>query len=96
MRSWLRDDELYEKTLADWKTAPLTEARQAMLRFAVKLTQDPGAMSPGDVDELRSHGFDDTDILHINQVTAYFNFINRMADGLGVELEPEYLADSEE
>lgn len=92
MRSWLRDDELYEKILADWETAPLTEARQAMLRFAVKLTQDPGAMSSGDVDELRSHGYDDTDILHINQVTAYFNFINRMADGLGVELEPEYLS----
>ena len=93
MRSWLRNDELYEQILADWKAAPISEAQQAMLLYAVKLTADPKAMVRADVEDLRAHGYDDTDILHINEVTAYFNFINRIADGLGVELEDEYLTD---
>jgi len=94
LRSFLRDDEICEKILDDWKTAPISEAQQAMLRFAVKLSEDPRGMCKDDVEELRAHGYDDTDILHINQVTSYFNFINRMADGLGVVLEPEYLDDT--
>ena len=94
MRSFLRDDELYGKILEDWRSAPITEAQQALLRFSVKLSQDPQGMSQDDVEDLRGHGYDDTDILHINQVTSYFNFINRMADGLGVVLEPEYLDDA--
>jgi uncharacterized peroxidase-related enzyme len=66
----------------------LSPADRAMLDYAVKLTREPQAMSPSDVGTLRSAGFDDTAILDIVQVTAYFAFVNRLADGLGVELEP--------
>lgn len=59
-----------------------------MLRFAVKLTVDPGAMEPGDVDALRLVGFSDRDVLDIVEVAAYYAYANRVADGLGIELEP--------
>ena len=59
-----------------------------MLDYAVKLTRDPGGMSRADAEALRAAGFDDHAILDICQVAAYYNFVNRLADGLGVELEP--------
>lgn len=58
-----------------------------MLDYAVKLTHTPWQMVPGDVDLLRRVGFSDAAILDINQVTGYYAFVNRLADGLGVELE---------
>lgn len=58
-----------------------------MLGYAVKLTLEPWSMNQEDVKRLRQAGFSDADILDINQVTGYFAFVNRLADGLGVELE---------
>ncbi len=58
-----------------------------MLEYAVKLTLEPWSMNQEDVERLRETGFSDADILDINQVTGYFAFVNRLADGLGVELE---------
>ena len=65
----------------------LTAADQAMLDYADKLTTAPRTMTPGDIDRLRWAGFDDRGIHDICAVTAYFAFVNRIADGLGVELE---------
>lgn len=58
-----------------------------MLSYAVKLTQAPRSVSGRDVERLRDAGFDDTAILDICQVVSYYNYVNRLADGLGVELE---------
>lgn len=58
-----------------------------MLDYAVKLTLQPWDMVRGDVQALRQAGFNDTAILDINQVTGYYAYVNRLADGLGVELE---------
>ena len=58
-----------------------------MLDYAVKLTSEPWATNSGDVERLRRAGFDDTAILDICQVTGYFAFVNRLANGLGIELE---------
>ena len=58
-----------------------------MLDYAVKLTRDPGGMTRADAETLRDAGFDDAAILDICQVTAYYAYVNRLADGLGVELE---------
>lgn len=58
-----------------------------MLNYVVKLTLTPWDMVPSDVEELREEGFSDRAILDINQVTGYFAYVNRLADGLGVELE---------
>ena len=63
------------------------EADRAMLRYALKLTRTPGEISAGDVETLRAHGFDDRAIHDICAISAYFAFVNRIADGLGVELE---------
>jgi alkylhydroperoxidase family enzyme len=58
-----------------------------MLEYAVKLTVEPWSMVEGDVVSVRRSGFSDRDILDINQVTAYYAYVNRTADGLGVGLE---------
>ena len=58
-----------------------------MLEYAEKLTLEPWSMNAADLEPLREAGFDDRAILDINQVTAYFAYVNRIADGLGVELE---------
>lgn len=58
-----------------------------MLAYAVKLTREPWAMVKEDVVALREAGFSDRAILDINQVTGYYAYVNRLADGLGVPLE---------
>ncbi len=62
-------------------------ADRAMLTYALDLTHDPGGMGPRHVETLREVGFDDTAILDICQVVSYYNYVNRLADGLGVEME---------
>lgn len=61
-----------------------------MLDFAVALTRAPGAMTRAHVEGLRAHGFDDRAISQIVQITALFNYYNRVADGLGIDDEPEW------
>ncbi len=80
---------MVEAIKSDYRTAELDEATRAVLDFAVKLTRTPGEMKPSDVDTLRQHGLSELAIHDVVQVTAYFNYINRIADGLGVDLEPE-------
>ncbi len=59
----------------------------ALCKYAEKLTHTPSNMSPADLDELRALGFDDRAIHDATQVIGYFNYINRVADALGVEPE---------
>ena len=87
LRRLLRDDELADRIEADWQNAGLSDARSAMLRYAVKLTREPGAMTAADVAVLRAAGFSDRDILDIVEVTAYYAYANRIADGLGIAVE---------
>ncbi len=63
---------------------------KALCVYAVKLTLEPWAMSSADVEELRRAGLDDRGIVDANQVASYFNYVNRIADGLGVELESSW------
>lgn len=58
-----------------------------MLRYAVKLTVAPGSIKQSDIADLRAVGFSDLDILHIAEVTGYYAYANRIADGLGIPLE---------
>jgi len=81
----LKDDELLAAVESDWATAGLSTHRQAMLAFALKLTVTPGQMTKTDAEMLTAVGFTDRDILDIVEVTAYFAYVNRLADGLGVE-----------
>ena len=72
-----------------WEKAPLTAAENALCSYAEKLTRTPGAMVEQDVLQLREVGWSDEAIHDACQVVAYFNYVNRLADGLGVDLEPE-------
>ena len=71
----------------DYRTADLAAADRAMLDYVRKLTETPGDMNEDDVAALRSSGFDDRAIHDICSIAGYFAFVNRIADGLGVELE---------
>ena len=79
----------------DWRSAVLTHADRQMLEYTEKLTLRPWDMCAHDVITLRQAGFSDPAILDINQVTGYYAFVNRLADGLGVELE-DYAKDIRE
>jgi len=76
----------------DFRTAQLSEADRTMLEFAEALTLEPGAMSHQHIQRLRDVGFGDTAIHDIVQVTALFAYYNRLADGLGIDDEPEWQA----
>lgn len=66
-----------------------------MLRYAEKLTRTPAEVTEDDIRSLRTAGFSDADVLHIAEVTAYYAYVNRIADGLGVDLEPWIWGSSE-
>ena len=74
---------------ADCKTADLLPREMAILDYAIKLTQRPAEMVANDVEQLRNHGLDDRAIHDLCSCVAYFAFVNRIADGLGVELESD-------
>jgi uncharacterized peroxidase-related enzyme len=84
-----KDEQLVLQLKKDYKQTSLDRKTKAMLAYAVKLTRRPASVKDEHVNELREHGFSDRAILDICQITAYFNFVNRMAEGLGVELEEE-------
>ena len=73
----------------DWRQAELPEQDRAICAYVEKLTLRPGQVGEEDVQALREAGLGDEQILNVASCCAYFNFINRMADGLGVDLEPE-------
>jgi uncharacterized peroxidase-related enzyme len=87
LRRLLKDDDLLARIDTDWRAAGLSTQRLAMLTYAIKLTLHPADMVQADVQALRDAGFNDIDILHIAEVTGYFAYVNRIADGLGVPLE---------
>ncbi len=87
LRRLTKNDKLVEDLTADYRRAEISSADRAMLDYAVKLTQEPASMTLSEVERLRQAEFSDAAILDICQVTAYFAFVNRLADGLGVELE---------
>ena len=69
---------------ADYKTAPINEQDRVMLDYVVQLTKDATRISRNDHEKLRAVGFDDKGILQITLIASWFNYINRVADALGV------------
>ncbi len=76
-----------EQLKKNYTKADISSAQRAMLDYAAKLTKTPGKMTEEDLAPLRKLGYDDRAILDINQITSYYAYVNRVADGLGVELE---------
>ncbi len=80
-----KDDALVDALVQDPRTTSLDDRKRAMVDHAVKLTETPHAVDEDDIQKLRAAGFDDVDISDINSVCAYFNMLNRISSGLGVE-----------
>jgi uncharacterized peroxidase-related enzyme len=78
------DKELVDALQNDYRSAPISEQDRAMLDYTVKLTKDATKVSPADHAKLRAVGFDDRGILQITLIASWFNYINRVADALGV------------
>jgi uncharacterized peroxidase-related enzyme len=90
-----KDSELVRQLKTSYQEADIDQKTRAILDYAVKLTKSPIQVRDEDVDKLRSLGCTDQEILDVCQITSYFNFVNRMAEGLGVQLEQEYQDDAE-
>ncbi|MFL6308008.1 MAG: carboxymuconolactone decarboxylase family protein [Candidatus Sulfotelmatobacter sp.] len=81
------DKELVEALEKDYATAPISPQDRLMLDYVVKVTKDATKVGKGDHEKLRAAGFDDRAILQITLIAAWFNYINRVADALGVGRE---------
>jgi uncharacterized peroxidase-related enzyme len=78
------DKEFVAALESDYTTAAITEAERAMLDYVVQITKDATKIHPGDHERLRAVGFDEQAILQITLIASWFNYINRVADALGV------------
>jgi len=78
------DEELVRALEEDYTRAPVTPAERVMLDYAVQITRDATRITPEDHERLRAAGFDDKGILQITLIASWFNYINRVADALGV------------
>jgi uncharacterized peroxidase-related enzyme len=81
------DKGLVEALEKDYMTAPISPQDRVMLDYVVKLTRDATKVWKDDIERLRSVGFDDRGILQITLIASWFNYINRVADALGVGRE---------
>ncbi len=78
------DEGLVEAIRKDFRTAAISEQDRVMLEYVEMLTKDATRIGKGDHEKLRAAGFDDKGILQITLIAAWFNYINRVADALGV------------
>ena len=82
------DNGLVEALRRDYRTAPITKQERVMCDYVVKLTKYATQCSPADLDKLRAVDFNDQGILQITLIASWFNYINRVADALGVGRDP--------
>ena len=82
-----KNQELIDQLKEDYKKADITIKEKAMLDYSYKLTLFPWDMKKSDVENLKKADFSYKEILDINQIVSYYAYVNRLADGLGVELE---------
>ena len=81
------DEELVDAIQSDFRNAPISEQDRAMLEYVETLTRDATRIQRDDHERLRGAGFDDRGILQITLIASWFNYINRVADALGVGRE---------
>ncbi len=74
----------------DYRNADLEPRLRALCDYAIKLTAEPATVGRADADLLRGHGWNDAAIHDAIQVISYFNYVNRIAEGVGIEDEPEW------
>lgn len=84
-----RDDELAKQVKEDFRTSKLEPRHKALCEWAEKLTLAPVKCTRDDIDGLKKAGWTEEQVVSAAQIIGYFNHLNRLADGLGIDLEPE-------
>lgn len=92
LRAYWKDEDRVSDLAQDYREVELGPRLRAMLDYAALLTRDPGEGSEEQVQAMRAEGLSDQEILDVNLITGYFNFVNRIAEGLGVEFTEEEVA----
>lgn len=95
LRSVVASDEERQTMQSDYRKADLTARERAILDYAVKLTKNPTTTGRSDLESLRQHGLSDVELVDAVHCIGYFNFINRVLDGLGVDPEPSMRYDKQ-
>jgi uncharacterized peroxidase-related enzyme len=85
----VRDEDLVRSVSQNPQSANLSDRQRALMDFAIRLTGTPQAVEGADIERLRQQGFGDRAIHDLAAIIAYFNLVNRIASGLGVELESD-------
>ncbi|RMD51300.1 MAG: peroxidase [Ignavibacteria bacterium] len=91
LNHYWKDDKKIDDLINDYRSMDLPVKVFAVLSYAEKLTLHPHKIMPADIENLRMHGYTDEEILNINLIVSYFNFVNRIVMGLGVEFSEEEL-----
>lgn len=89
LNKYWRDEDRLERFVEDLEAVDLGLRKRALVEYAVKLTEEPEAVGRDDVDRVREAGCDDEEVLALSLVVGYFNFVNRLAEGLGVAFSAE-------
>lgn len=84
-----KNSERIETLIKDYNHTDLDDKTKILLKYSAKLTTEPNSISEEDISEIKSFGWNDEDILSVNLIISYFNFVNRIALGLGVEFSEE-------
>jgi uncharacterized peroxidase-related enzyme len=92
LRAYWKDEARVRAAIHDYTSAGLLPRERALADYAAALTRDPGSVSEDQILAMRAEGLSDAEILNVNMVAAYFNFVNRIAEGLGVDFSPEEVA----
>jgi len=89
LNHYWKNRNLITKLIRDFQSVDLPQKKRTMINYVLKVTKRPSSVRKKDIDELREAGFDDRDILDINLIASYFNFVNRIALGLGVSFSED-------
>jgi uncharacterized peroxidase-related enzyme len=89
LNAYWKDSRKLNEFIDNFNSVELPEKDRTMIEYAIKLTKSPKTVTEDDIKKLRKQNFSDTDILNINLIASYFNFVNRVALGLGVEFNPD-------
>lgn len=95
LREFSKDDALAEAIKQGFRNSSLDAKHKALCEWAEKLTLTPAQCTRADVDALRGQGWSDEEVVSAAQIIGYFNHLNRLADGLGIDLEPEMQGESQ-
>ena len=89
LEHYWKDEERVSRFAEDHRSAEVSKRMRAVLDYAEKLTASPASVRETDIEHLREHGLSDADILSVNLIASYFDFVNRIALGLGVAFSEE-------